>query len=119
MLLIRNPNVWEKVKGDTDTYLEPFLEEVLRIRVAGPVPAARDLGGRGDARRHDPVRARSSACASPRPTVTSDAREPWDFDLARKQSPLIWPSASHASLPGSTLRAARAVLRFQGSVRAH
>lgn len=31
MLLIQNPDVWEKVKRDTDTYLEPFVEEVLRI----------------------------------------------------------------------------------------
>jgi cytochrome P450 len=31
LLLIRNPEIWEKVKGDTDTYLEPFVEEVLRL----------------------------------------------------------------------------------------
>jgi cytochrome P450 len=31
MLLIRNPDIWEKVKADTDRYLEPFVEEVLRL----------------------------------------------------------------------------------------
>ncbi len=31
MLLIRNPDIWEKVKSDTDRYLEPFIEEVLRL----------------------------------------------------------------------------------------
>jgi cytochrome P450 len=31
MLLIRNPDIWEKVKRDTDRYLEPFIEEVLRL----------------------------------------------------------------------------------------
>jgi cytochrome P450 len=31
MLLIRNPDIWEQVKSDTDRYLEPFIEEVLRL----------------------------------------------------------------------------------------
>ncbi|MHB1467932.1 MAG: cytochrome P450 [Solirubrobacteraceae bacterium] len=31
MLLIRNPNAWEQLKSDPDKYLEPFVEEVLRL----------------------------------------------------------------------------------------
>ena len=31
LLLIRNPEIWEKVKSDTEKYLEPFVEEVLRL----------------------------------------------------------------------------------------
>jgi cytochrome P450 len=31
MLLIRNPEIWEKLKGDPDRYLEPFTEEVVRL----------------------------------------------------------------------------------------
>ncbi len=31
MLLIKNPEIWEKVSGDIDKYLEPFVEEVIRL----------------------------------------------------------------------------------------
>lgn len=31
MLLIQNPDVWAKVKADQERYLEPFVEEVLRL----------------------------------------------------------------------------------------
>lgn len=31
MLLIQNPNVWQQLKSDPDKYLEPFVEEVLRL----------------------------------------------------------------------------------------
>lgn len=31
MLLIQNPDVWQKLKSDPDKYLRPFLEEVLRL----------------------------------------------------------------------------------------
>jgi cytochrome P450 len=31
MLLIQNPGIWAKVKADQDRYLEPFIEEVLRL----------------------------------------------------------------------------------------
>lgn len=31
MLLIQNPDIWDKVKSDTDRYLEPFVEDVLRL----------------------------------------------------------------------------------------
>jgi len=31
VLLIRNPDIWAKVKGDMDRYLEPFVEEVVRL----------------------------------------------------------------------------------------
>ncbi len=35
MLLIQNPDVWERLKTDPDTHLPPFIEEVLRLE--GPV----------------------------------------------------------------------------------
>jgi cytochrome P450 len=31
LLLIRNPDVWDKLSSDPDRYLEPFIEEVLRL----------------------------------------------------------------------------------------
>jgi cytochrome P450 len=31
LLLIRNPNIWDQVSSDPDRYLEPFVEEVLRL----------------------------------------------------------------------------------------
>jgi cytochrome P450 len=31
LLLIRNPDIWDKVYGDLDRYLEPFVEEILRL----------------------------------------------------------------------------------------
>jgi cytochrome P450 len=31
LLLIQNPDIWEKVSTDPDRYLEPFVEEVLRL----------------------------------------------------------------------------------------
>jgi cytochrome P450 len=31
VLLIRNPDVWERLKAAPDRYLEPFVEEVLRL----------------------------------------------------------------------------------------
>lgn len=37
LLLIRNPQSWERLKADPDKYLEPFVEEVLRLE--SPVQA--------------------------------------------------------------------------------
>ncbi|MFZ0977132.1 MAG: cytochrome P450, partial [Solirubrobacteraceae bacterium] len=31
LLLIQNPNIWDKVSSDTDRFLEPFVEEILRL----------------------------------------------------------------------------------------
>ncbi len=31
MLLVRNPDVWQKVRSDPDKYLEPLVEEILRL----------------------------------------------------------------------------------------
>lgn len=31
LLLIKNPDVWAQLKSDTDKYLRPFIEEVLRL----------------------------------------------------------------------------------------
>lgn len=31
LLLIRNPNIWDQVSSDPERYLEPFVEEILRL----------------------------------------------------------------------------------------
>jgi cytochrome P450 len=31
LLLIRNPDIWDRVSGDPDRWLEPFVEEILRL----------------------------------------------------------------------------------------
>lgn len=31
VLLVKNPNVWDKIKSDPVKYVEPFIEEVLRL----------------------------------------------------------------------------------------
>jgi cytochrome P450 len=31
LLLIQNPDIWDKVSSDTDRFLEPFVEEILRL----------------------------------------------------------------------------------------
>ena len=117
MLLIRNPDIWDKVSGDPDRYLEPFVEEILRLE--SPVQCllretSEDIELHG-------VTIPAGAIVSLRyGAANRDDRKydnPEGFDLERKnmRSHLAFGLGSHHCLgapwPGRTL------LRVQGAIQ--
>ena len=118
LLLIQNPNIWEKVSSDTDRFLEPFVEEILRLE--SPVQCllretSEDIEIHGVT---IPEGAIVSLRTAP-PTAKQQVRESGGL-RPRSQEPALASGlrAREPPLPRGAAGPSRAVLRVQGAVRA-